>query len=703
MPKIPVRGYSERINTQVAGVDIPTANAGAEYKAIADIGNTISQIAIQVQEKKTQLQNDQYVLDKIDEGRKAVETFSEDSRRVDPAGHAERVRQFIQSYQTSAEESAPTEEARLAYARQSNNYFTSVINSEENFATKMQAQEYQVGLLDKIDSLAKDAYKNPLVIAENFKNITAPYVSNIDSQNLNSLSPEMAQKMKNSLNFEVTDKAMKSLLANEKFREAKYILKSESDFKNAMTADQVAKYSNLIDQGVEQKKNKEVALLNKDLGNALYATKFGSVSDKEFKSLEARANAYLEGPEKEVALDSIKSARAVQGVTAGLERTNPNQWPTEPPVTVSSSFNARTRGMLLNQFEARKKGILAERQKDSTDFILRTNPVFAEKYAKVGMVNPLTVNASNVGELSSVQQNFISELMAEKRRLGINDDKVLTNTQAQMFGKTILSDTLTPQASAGIMDKYQAVYGPYFKNVMTQVVAQEKALDNDFLVAAYADTPGKERIISNVRYFKDEKQFQNAKKTFSSRTGIGYDSFTKQVSLELDAHRLGLANQSGESLYNGMVNQVSLEAMRRFNNGEDLQTAKAQAIQTIIDRNFTTVSGGRGQVVTVPKKDGQDIYDADAIKTFLDKSANSFGISNEHSVIGKLNPKPLPGFEGIESEFLPSLIKQQKWLPTPTGLSLNFVDPARGPRQVYNKKGEPIIVPYKDLSAMRAF
>jgi hypothetical protein len=342
-----------------------------------------------------------------------------------------------------------------------------------------------------------------------------------------------------------------------------------------------------------------------------------------------------------------------------------------------------TQMMQKARFDMAITNMAKDRQTDPAGAAISTDVQLAKSYAGTKDGDP------------SWSQKYAQDMLATQAYRQ-SAQGLIPKQDATRLGSMLKSAPDSDSTNA-VMNRLQQQWGPYFPQVMQDIVKTDKDLGH-FATAAYAPPETRGQLIDAL---KNEKTIR-AEINSSPNADLTKASIKGFVSTQMQGFNNAIAASSNDSqrfeTANNFSNAVSLVAQREILRGADPQSAVKRAYQNVVGAQYSIESGAQGAQVLVPRqmpdaKGNLQSWDTTLVKSYMD----AYGTPEGYKALGVAVPKS----SSSPNDFYQALQGNSRWISNQdqTGVQLMQVNRDGKLMPVYDKYGKTVQKSFRELQA----
>ena len=680
----------------ISDVRVPVAeeslqSAGLQGEAMQKLGETVGQLGIKLMNKRVQADNTNFAFTRSQALSHDTQQYMDQLKLSSPAGapgYAQKVQDFIDQRISKDQDDATTSGASDLYLKAVTPLQNRLSLDAQQYEGMERAKKYQADDQNMVNQKAGDYLNNPLNAIRNFdsdvkafdlhfrQNVGANYTDDTYQQQIKNTKSTLATAVLNGLK------------SQQQYGVAQKILKSDGLISQSLDPKVKGAWLNQLSNDIENRDAVRASVIHENVNDAMYALSNGiSVPDSTLNGLVAQMKTNKAFPPeiRSSIMNKINQSKQI-GNDFKLAQDMPrSQWtsltsaqdPNKGPIK-----GIAARADLQGKFIGALNRLQKQQDADPVSSVLQARPDMQSLYAQAQDHND-----------PQATQNYVSQMLAQQKRLEIPNPRILSNDEASHLGDMI-NKAPNAAGAAQIMTNLQNTYGTYFPKMMSDLVESQKkgggGVDQNMAIAAFLpDEASRTRVIENVRNAKAvDKEFSDM------FPGISPKGVSTAVSLRasgaLNAINSGASDGSDASLAVSLQNQIATETKKimNYSPGTKLDDAADQAYQRIVGNNFSVVNAGRSSIL-VPTSMAPN--DPDLVRGFIGYNSTSEGLKN----LGVAVPKTYAD----KDAFYDSLAQTSKWVTNSDHSGIQLVQDLNGVvTPVYDSDGKTITRNFKEIA-----
>lgn len=695
MPRIDLAPSGDLINTWARGPAINTQGSGLIGEAEQKVGDSLTNMALDVVKTRQKAENDNFAFNKTMEDQKAIEDQAVKLQMSLPAGAAgyqDKLSSFIQDRIDNNMAEAPNQEAADLYSKSISRYAADRVITAGHYERTETASKYRQDISDASTAAASRYMDNPNYLT--FKDTSEVINNQIrNGAGVNFQAGEVPDLIRKS-NQQLAVGVLEGLITKERYGEASNLLKSGQDIGDSLDEKMKQHYVERVSKYVEAKQISSVGEYSRQVEDLKTAALMGRpINNNDVAGLIARASL---NPKAKDDLPRWKD-ELNQAVQVGQDIQNIKTMPRDQWGSVKSMQEdagpingIKDRVQLKNQFMEAAKRFAAYQEKDPVASTLESFPALQQQHKEALSGDPAKV------------QSYLDALTAKQDYLKISNPKITSSQDAKYLGDMINNSSNSASAAQTIMNIKNS-YGKYAPQLLSELSDERKrgggGIDPALSVAAFMDNQsGVQSVIENVNSRNEiKKLFKN---NFDKVTDdLLHASIQEQIKPISDALNMGSPAGGNVDLSDSLAQQVNLEAKKMMNNDHTMKASDAakMAKEKIIDSNFNTISGGKSLVIAPTS--GPNTANPDTVSKFMSYYSTKYGIK-------ELDPMIPPQYiaahgedkQGAKDAFYENLSNTARWVTNQDHSGVILVQKlGDNIGTVIGKNGQPIEKKFSDM------
>ena len=692
-----------------AGSQIRTA--GREYDALTELGGAFAKLGIQLQEKRTQAETEDYAFNRAQDDHVEISDYAAQLKLDTKPGTKEystQLKQYLDDRFQKNLEDAPTNEARKAYQEKAGHIYSNNLVEGEVFENKRNVEAYQQNTLEKVDLLSQEFENNPRY--DTYKARIDEIKNHVDNQVGSLYDEESATKLKEKLEFKTSLGIMNGIHAKGQSSEGLKLLGMEYDKKNralkpidgyqesdiskGLGPDQKAIWLDRFDHTIKSDHEITKQEVNNDVTDMVHDfVKKGVVDmDKYHATMFKIQESGIRGPEAAKLRSTLEA-----GLAAGREIEKLDRLPIDQVLKFESKisttgFNSSTKDAIATQVENYKDLLIKNAQSDSHQYILDQNPKIKLLDEKAKSLRQDDVQALvNATKAAQSAMNFSPR-----------DQRVSSKETTQRYADLI---TAAPNATvaAQTMAQIEKAYGADAPAIFRDMEKDNRfdANGGAYLVAAHVDDLNSKKVmIENIKNGKAVNL--DYKTSFGDDSRKAILNYTNNKMMAVDSALYKSDPSGAQSAFsNGLKYQVMTEAQKiMLGSHTTEQDAVDKAYSNIVDKNFVPVTSERSTFLLPRMSNGQPVNQAN-VETYVraHSSVEGFDSLNLQTPASYKAKFPNSSDSELKSLYYNKLEQRNRWKMTPTGTGIMLIDeePNNGNIPVLEKSKKVIQKSFKEI------
>lgn len=714
MPQLPDRQRSGFLQTEVPRATGPVTAQGANYDALAQLGGQISNIALDLQQKRTQAEEQQFLTNMDTQDLLATKKFMQEAKLNAPAdgsGYTKSVEEFVNSRLEENLAQAPSDRAREAYRRNASNFFTRSLVDADAYEQEMRVKKMDADMSANVDAYARTQLDlpNPEESVERMAKFDTDYQGYVGTVYDQATADKLKLQAKNT----VSKSTLEGLYNRGNLQAGIKLLKplpdgTESPFSAALSPKEKDAFLEKFNRKAAADKEIAIGTINKRIQDiSARALKKFDVPPEEFDKAVSMVNraTYLGASRQAELRDDILSTKAVSvaiGMAKGMNNTQLVQSKGD-----IENFIKKYTPEASGFFNAAKKLELEAKYVNAVDEMLkRRESNGVESSIEYDSTAKQLASQAESAQDPMAMQKFLEHSKQVQLQMGIRPDKVRVTTDAKIEQMAFALNTATnPDDVSNKLEHYEQQFGPDFRKAIMEAAAEDKkAISVEYVgVVNLVNTTDRKQAINNIR---DKDKILDR---FKAVDGIKNEDITRATNEALQP----MINAMGgvpKHYDDGFLSTASLEMKRLVSSGMSLSDAKKSITKTYFENNFE-LAQTRTNTVTIPKNQG---YRKDYIESFLDvytpkhmngyfwedtvKKATEFGVVPSQAYMSDSIAKGKTE-QQAKDEFYHRFRAYGKWVTAPdmNGVVLVLGEPT-GTSLVLDANGRSIYKSYQEIS-----
>lgn len=630
IPKLTAGGVSK----VVPAADVITG-AGRTGQALSNLGTQISNISNNILEKTIETEAKSYASQRKVDDFLAVDEFKKQAAidyADNPDEYNAKVKGFISTAYKKAQDEAPSGLAQQMYVGAAKNTFINEQLNADAFTVKQKFENFKAGDAKLQNKIAGFAYDNSDFVGLNDLVKTKEQLVNSETALTASQKEEINQKFRD----RVARDYFSGRLDNDQIAIARAVIRDEKNPITAgMTPELKSKIVRAIDRASEQTKVVKSRELEIQVKAARSLMKSGITPNVNLDELEQGiANSGADPVTIKRELAGFVADRAVYEEVKAISNLPRSEWTGNMDAVaaaVDKKVAALGGGDVVTQaitesakasFVTAMSQVRQEQDKDSVAWIQKTNPKVAELEAVA--FDPKISGPEKEQAIS----NYVTRLDAERSRLGIPDNRILSSAKAVSIAGQ-LNSAVNPDAKATTVWRLKDEFGRYSSRVFGELIDNNK-VDPAIVLAANARDPlVASRIMNNA--------FQSKEKlgAFSAPDSGARADLTKAVKVALSEEIAMMSRGDSRGLkapvINALVDNISVDVATRLaaSGSTNMRAQIESSVNAIIGGNI--VNGGNSQTL-MPFRSENNLVSA---RTFFRESVRPENFKTFDVAIGK--------------------------------------------------------------------
>jgi len=709
MPQMPDRERSGFLQTEVPRSTGPITSHGANHDALVNLGGNIANIALDLQAKQSQADDQQFLTNKDTEDLLATSKFMREQKLKVPAngaGYTDAIQNFVNDRREKNISEAPSRASKEAYSRNSLNTMTRHLVDAGGYEQELKVKSMISDMSSNVSAFARTQVSLPdkelslerMVLYEHgFQNAGGNLFSEVDAA-----SGAKAARTQISKGY------LDGLYNTGRHGELLNTLKQDSNgpegaFGAALTPDQKDTY--IKNSQTKMKLDREVTYSQNSkratdlITRAMYK---GDVSDSDIdKAIASNKRLSNVNPLGAAELnDNLLSAKIVQNNLAKLRNASNNELLASKSTMEAQIQNATAQGSQDKTYNFANKLKFLKMNSDAVDSKIKFRE---ENGVEASMENDVSMQELHTkanGNDPAAMQEFISRSKDIQLKLGVRPDKVrvLTDQKISEIAQTI-NTAQSPTQISNSIEAYQNTFGSDFPKAFMEASDETKGgIPKEYIAVATVSNPEfRKQLIDNIQ---NKKAILNE----SKEDQITEMSVRTKVRAEFQDMFSALGG-TPKNFADGFFEAAKLEVNRQVNLKVNLNTAVTSVVNKFYKENYDKVTAGRGSVL-VPKGGG---HKPEMVESFLKvyspklsaemaSNLKELDITPSAEAKGSFVSKGLSEAEA-NSAYQKVVMDSGKWITSPDQSGIMFVIDS-GNRQVPIKdsKGQNIYRSYKDIT-----
>lgn len=716
MPQLPDRQRSGFLQTEVPRATGPILEVGQQFDALAKLGGTIGNIALDLQEKRNKADEQQFLTNKDTEDLLATKKFMQDQRlkSIDGSGYTDAVTKFVSDRKAKNLEEAPSESAKMRYEASANNFFARSVIDASSYEREAKIKKMDFDMTNNVQARASAHIDvpNPAGALEDMKAMDRDYDGYVAASVYDPLTGE---KLKADAKNQIT----KSLLdgfynkGNASLKQGLDLIttkkgEAESEFSNALTPTEKQQYKHKFLQKMESDREVNTsAIINRASNMSARALIKRDVTDSEFKSQINSASRIRDPYKRAEVIDNLEVAQFVSNKLREAEGL-PTDKLLGSVATVSQDLKNKVSGG--DKFAGFSKQLKMETMyqtavKDLVDY-RNANGVEAS-VAFDPKLKELAKEAN--GTAPGAMQRFIEQSKLVQEHMGVRADKIRVTTDAKVAEMAeAINRAASPGDVAARLSHYEKQFGPDFRQAMLEASSDEKkAILPEYLAVTNLSNPSdRESLVKAIREKSDiEIKFD------ANKRGITVESL-KQASSEALAPMVEALGGTPSHFAKGFLQASQLQMKQMVGEGMSLRDAKKEITKKYYENNFDKAESARGSIIVPKAPENRKTFIEAFVNTYTPSFNNTDYFGGDRAKYKEFGVYPTPGFleaakkrgrtqDQAETEFYSRVESSSKWVTAPSMDGILFVAEEESGKLVplRNKDGKQIFRSFSEISA----
>lgn len=719
MPQLPDRQRSGFLQTEVPRQTNPIMDAGAQFDALSKLGGTISNIALDFQDKRNKADEQQFLTNKDTEDLLATKKFMQEQRLNTPedgAGYTDAVTKFTQDRLAKNIEEAPSESAKLRYQQSAGNFFTRSIIDASAYEQEKKITKMDADMTKNVNAYSSTQIDipNPIEAQEQMKKFDVAYDGHVGTV----YDQATASKLKDQARKTISESTLKGLYNNGKYKDGLALLRdgkdgTQSDFSKALTPKEKDQYVDQFMKRMALDKEMKSSSISKNVSDmtarAIYKLDVPNSSFENMLGTLAAANragviskdVYAEKRDDILSAQKISQTinsmkdQPINALLASKNSVDKMLRDLTPPGQDPITFNAGKKLQFEDRYKKAIDALIETRESDGVEASFRFDKKIEEKM-KIGAKDPAAF------------QEAIDMSFKAQAALGIRADKIRVTTDAQIgeMAEVINRASTNVDVSVRLRD-YEKKFGKHFIKALTEASSDEKKaiLPEYIAVANLANPKDREDLVALIRDPDAEIKFQANKRGITSED-------IKAASSEVLEPMVKAMGAVPPNFGKGFLQASQLQLKQLVASGKTLSEAKTEIKKRYFDNNFDSASSSRGSIM-FPRYPENNQKNIEAyVNTYTPSFNNTdyfagnpekfkeFGIYPPKDFIDKAKAKNRTP-EQAEQEFYSRVRDSAKWVTSKDmdGIMLVTEEEPGKKVPVLDKNENPIIKSLSDISS----
>ena len=718
MPQLPDRQRSGFLQTEVPRQTAPIMDVGSQFDAMAKLGGTIGNIAMDLQEKRTRAEEQQFLTNKDTEDLLATKEFMKKQRvhaPPDGSGYTEAVTKFTKDRLAKNIEEAPTENAKLRYQQSAGNFFTRSIIDASSYETERKITKMDMDMTNNVQAFANNQIDNPdqVEAAKKMAGFDLDYDGYVQAEVYDQLT---ANKKKEEAR-NITTKGMLDGMYSRGGRSLNDALKlittekggEESIFSNALTPTEKKQYKerflNKIQSDREISTAKVIKRANDTATRALLKR---DVTASEINATESNINRIKDPLQRAETLDNFRSSVVIQTALKNADGMDNNMLRASlgdiegklRGATADSikdkNYNFKDKARLENLYKESVKDIIELRKTNGVEESLKYDPSLKALAA-----------VANSGKPQDMQ-NFVEQSKIVQLKMGVRPDQVRVTTDAKISEMAeAINRASTSSDVAARLNHYEQQYGKDFTQAFMEASSEEKkAIPPEYLaVANLANPKDREDLINAIRDPEINIKFDANKKGVTTE-------YLKQASSEALEPMVKAMGGLPPHFGKGFLAAAQLQMKKMIGEGKSLSDAKKEITAKYFTNNFDSAESSRESIM-FPKLPENNKRNIEAFLSAYTPSYNKtdffagspekfkeFGVYPPKEFLDRAKAKGRTA-EQAEGEYYDRVTNSSKWITAPDMKGVMLVTEEEYGKKipVLDKHEKPIYRSFSDISS----
>jgi hypothetical protein len=592
----------QNVNTNAVdlGQGPSIARAGQSWDAIAKVGNTITNFAEQIGQKRKEAELKSFIdVSEKDFERDITNKQAELAAKYtgDPTGYASELNEYMNDWYAERQEMAPRDSVKEVFQQRFNGYTQDIGLKADAWENEKRAK-YQIGQLDQ--SVLKD---NQHLVQHPDPNSAAKFMSKTAEMVNNGVGlfydQTEAQKRMLSYGNDTATSLFEGLESSKQYAAGMKVLSGKHPSSKIvlqhMDPKQIANYKDRFSrlQKAENEFSKKV--FNTHFEDTIFNLQNGKKVEKEqIRGLMSMMSSIENPQERQLYADDLNTSLAfnqkLQDV-ASLPLADA-QAAASYTIPLDDSFNVRSRSEKQNQFSKAAENIIKERINNGATFHVKQDRQLQLK-EQAALDNPAGL------------KDFFTSVAAKQYADDVKNPTIMTDNISKNYSARLKSGS--PELAEEAYQHLKLGSGKHYGNAVAEMV-KKKDLDPVHAMALYmGDDRSRQEFMGMIRKQKEiEDTYKGIKGADSEienlRKGIPLDPDVQSIQ-----KALAVVDPTGENLWlNKSMNDSIVLAYKyqMTKPGMSPDQARKNAIG-LVKNNFNVASSGQSAVIVPAEYQGQ--------------------------------------------------------------------------------------------------